>query len=179
MRRFYVGLASSLFALALLVGVSTGQKAEAAVTYIETETFSYNPGFELGAFSFSIPVSGLYEFTFEVLSGSGFSAFGLQVVAEDSPPLPAGFEVASTANTFSFESLLIGPDIGGGPADYQVLFGGAGATAGGQYSLTVELVSAVPESSTWAMMIAGLGLLGWRANAVRRRQRLNAQALAA
>ena len=172
MRRFYTGLCSGLFALALLVGVSTTQKAEAAVTFIETDTFNYAQSFSFRTLSFSIPVTGLYEFSYGLISGSGFTDIALQVFADDAPVFPDGFTVGS-ATTDSFQAALLAP------GDYTLAFFGSGATESGQYALTAELITAVPESSTWAMMIAGLGLLGWRANAVRRRQRLNAQALAA
>lgn len=43
---------------------------------------------------------------------------------------------------------------------YAVYVGGAdSASAGGGYDL---VVSAVPEAETWAMLLAGLGLIGWR-----------------
>ncbi|MBX3616175.1 FxDxF family PEP-CTERM protein [Nitrosomonas sp.] len=46
------------------------------------------------------------------------------------------------------------------PGWYTVYVGGTDHTsAGGAYTLTV---SAVPEAETWAMLLAGLGLVGWR-----------------
>lgn len=46
------------------------------------------------------------------------------------------------------------------PGWYTVYIGGTDhATAGGAFELTV---SAVPEADTWAMLMAGLGLVGWR-----------------
>lgn len=46
------------------------------------------------------------------------------------------------------------------PGWYTVYVGGTNhATAGGAFELAV---SAVPETETWAMLLAGLGLVGWR-----------------
>ena len=46
------------------------------------------------------------------------------------------------------------------PGWYALYIGGTNnATAGGAFDLTV---SAVPEPETYAMLLAGLGLIGWR-----------------
>jgi hypothetical protein len=59
------------------------------------------------------------------------------------------------------------------PGWYTVYIGGTDhATAGGAFELTV---SAVPEADTWAMLMAGLGLIGWR---MRNYQKDSARAIA-
>lgn len=58
------------------------------------------------------------------------------------------------------------------PGWYTVYVGGTNhATAGGAFDLTI---SAVPEADTWAMLIAGLGLVGWR---MRKYQKDSVQAI--
>jgi hypothetical protein len=44
-----------------------------------------------------------------------------------------------------------------------------GASRGGNGSISVELLKAVPEPSTWAMMLAGFAGLGWLAHTRRRK----------
>ncbi len=64
----------------------------------------------------------------------------------------AGSTSGNTAS-LSFDDLAAGW--------YTVYVGGTDSTlAGGAYDLNV--VSAVPEAETWAMLLAGLGLIGWR-----------------
>lgn len=173
MKRFYSVLCAGAFALAVLAGLGGVPKADAA-TVIATDSFAYDGSFvEVGTLPFSIPQSGLYEFSFDLLSGAGFGAFGLEVESS------AGFGFGSVLDTNSFQGFLLGPDLAPTFGDYELLFAGLGSTGSGSYSLTVSLVSAIPEASTWSMMIAGLGLLGWRTNAIRRRRGASAQALAA
>ena len=66
----------------------------------------------------------------------------------------SGVTGSTTANTASLEF----NDLAAGW--YTVYVGGTDASlAGGQYDL---VISAVPEAETWAMLLAGLGLIGWR-----------------
>ena len=59
------------------------------------------------------------------------------------------------------------------PGWYTVFVGGGDVTqTGSLYDLTI---SAVPEMETWAMMLAGMGFLAWRA----RKQQLNAESMSA
>ncbi|MFC1748163.1 pyruvate-binding protein [Pseudomonadota bacterium] len=80
------------------------------------------------------------------------------------------FGVHDVSNTNTFEQGVSG-NLAAGMAEltftdlqpgwYTVFVGGAyDPQAGGLYDLTV---SAVPEMETWAMMLAGMGYLGWRA----------------
>lgn len=173
MRRFYSALCAGALALAVLAGLGGVPKADAA-TVIATDNFAYNGSFvEVGTLPFSIAQSGLYEFSFDLLSGPGFGTFGLSVESS------GGFGFGSILDANSFQGFLLGPDLAPSFGDYDLMFAGLGAAGSGSYSLTVSLVSAIPEASTWSMMIAGLGLLGWRVNAIRRRRGTGAQALAA
>lgn len=63
-----------------------------------------------------------------------------------------GGSVAANMASLTFNDLA--------PGWYTVYVGGTDhATAGGAYELAI---SAVPEADTWAMLLAGLGLVGWR-----------------
>lgn len=76
-----------------------------------------------------------------------------------------GGSVGANTATLTFNDLA--------PGWYLAYVGGTDhASAGGAYSLTV---SAVPEAETWAMLLAGLGLVGWR---VRKHHKASIQASA-
>ena len=70
--------------------------------------------------------------------------------------------------TFYLASHLMAETLGNGTADFygSSLFGATapnGATVTGASGTTYALAAAVPEADTYAMMLAGLGLIGWRA----------------
>ncbi|MBX9917690.1 MAG: FxDxF family PEP-CTERM protein [Nitrosomonas sp.] len=68
------------------------------------------------------------------------------------------FENGVTGSTGANVATLTFNDLASGW--YAVYVGGTDhASAGGAFALTV---SAVPEAETWAMLLAGLGLVGWR-----------------
>ncbi|UJO99896.1 MAG: FxDxF family PEP-CTERM protein, partial [Nitrosomonas sp.] len=68
------------------------------------------------------------------------------------------FENGVTGSTSANLASLTFNDLA--PGWYTVYVGGTNhASAGGAFALTV---SAVPEAETWAMLLAGLGLVGWR-----------------
>lgn len=68
------------------------------------------------------------------------------------------FENGVTGSTGANVATLTFSDLASGW--YAVYVGGTNhASAGGAFELTV---SAVPEAETWAMLLAGLGLVGWR-----------------
>lgn len=88
------------------------------------------------------------------------------------------FGVHDVSNTNDFESGVSG-NLALGMAEltftdmqpgwYTVFVGGAYAgQAGDLYDVTIT--SAVPEMETWAMMLAGMGFLGWRARKQRQQQ---------
>lgn len=68
------------------------------------------------------------------------------------------YESGVTGSTGAHTASLAFDDLAAGW--YTVYVGGTDhASAGGQYDL---VISAVPEAETWAMLLAGLGLIGWR-----------------
>ncbi len=68
------------------------------------------------------------------------------------------FESGVTGSTSGNTASLAFDDLAAGW--YTVYVGGTDASlGGGQYDL---VISAVPEAETWAMLLAGLGLIGWR-----------------
>ncbi|SEN57784.1 PEP-CTERM motif-containing protein [Nitrosomonas marina] len=72
--------------------------------------------------------------------------------------LTNAFEAGISGSTGAHSATLEFNDLAAGW--YTVYVGGTdGTTAGGGYDL---VVSAVPEAETWAMLLAGLGLIGWR-----------------
>ncbi len=72
--------------------------------------------------------------------------------------LTSAFENGISGNVGANSVSLIFDDLA--PGWYAMYIGGTNnATAGGAFNLTV---SAVPEPETYAMLLAGLGLVGWR-----------------
>ncbi|MCC6922288.1 MAG: pyruvate-binding protein [Nitrosomonas sp.] len=72
--------------------------------------------------------------------------------------LSNSWESGITGNTSAQSATLLFTDLAAGW--YTIYIGGTDATAAdGGYDL---IVSTVPETHTWAMLLAGLGLIGWR-----------------
>lgn len=91
--------------------------------------------------------------------GTGITGWGETIQAgvhdaSSTNTFAAGISGSTDANTiaFQFSNLAAGW--------YALFIGGTDATTeGGDYDL---VISAVPEAQTWAMLLAGLTLIGWR-----------------
>lgn len=101
---------------------------------------------------------------------SGRSASGVTLMSDNPTPNP---NISINGQYFNLGNLLVSPELYRGVSfDYnldvnasgQILIAGWDTTQ--QQSLTY-LLTPVPEPETWAMLLAGLGMLGWTA---RRRQ---------
>jgi len=122
------------------------------------------------------------EGAFSILFGSDQSEFGLVLTGSDGGPAYLGFYRAdgSLIQLLSFSGLPLVSSLGfqrdGGVHDIRgVSYWNADVTGMGLAAIRFDVPSAVPEPSTWAMMLLGFGLIGWT---VRRRGRANSGAFA-
>lgn len=134
-----------------------GTTFQSTVTGFFLDTFEFTPASLGGGGTVSVslmPLSGPVNFAAALLNGEGF-----------------GFMPESGATTFAFAASITP----GAPLELQVLgFAGdaeafEGDTATYSSMITVQTVAAIPEPETYALMLAGLGVVG--AIARRRRRR--------
>ena len=124
------------------------------VTGLFVDTFSFTPASVSGTVSVTLtPVNGSVSFVAALLNDDGFSF------------LP---ELGQTS--FSFQSVVnastpLALTVFGFAGDAETLGDMAGSYLG---SIQVQGVSAIPEPQTWALLLAGLGVMGFAAR--RRRQ---------
>ena len=89
-----------------------------------------------------------------------YANFGINIIGQDiAPSLASGYYVMVTGLT---------------PGAHTLTYGGSTTAFGPfEYQVTANInVLAVPEPETWALMLSGIGFLGWR---IRRRQMTQAQ----
>lgn len=112
-----------------------------------------------GGFNFSIPFSPTTEqFIFDSL---GRNIIGVN------DTVGSFVDFGRTDGTFSFVSFREGPV----PGTFQTL-NLPGGDVQGTFSITSSATGAVPEPSTWAMMLLGFGLIGGGMRAAKRRQKV-------
>lgn len=116
------------------------------VTGLFVDTFSFTPASVSGLVSVTLtPVTGSVSFFAALLNDEGFSflpelgqtSFSFQSAVNDSTPL--------ALTVFGFAG------------DAETLGDSAGSYMG---SIRVPAVAAIPEPQTWALMLAGLGVVG-------------------
>lgn len=122
---------------------------DSAVNGLFIDTFSFTPAAVSGNVSVDLmPLTGTINFVSALLNGDGFS-----------------FLPENGASNFSFQSVVSSSQ----PLQLQVFgFGGSadplsGAPAAYRGTINVAAVSAIPEPETFALMFAGLGLVGYMA----------------
>ncbi len=139
-------------AVALVLGTTS---AAQAVLY-EVSSFTGRGLEQQHEYSFDITAPGLYKATLTDLGFfAPFDALALAVVKNfpNGSPL-AGF--IASPGSFTFDVTTTGP--------FKAFVGGTVAASGGVlgtgfYSVNVSLV---PEPEAWAMMLVGMGLVGWQ-----------------
>lgn len=133
------------------------------VSGLFVDTFSFTPTSVAGTVSVTLtPVNGSVNFFAALLNDEGFSFL---------PELgQASFSFQSAVNA----STPLALTVFGFAGDAETLGDMAGSYSG---SIQVQGVSAIPEPQTWALMLAGLGVVGFSAR--RRRQAPHGQALLA
>jgi hypothetical protein len=137
-------------AVALALGASAS--AQAANVLEVTDSFVGAAGtFQTTDYDFSITAPGTYVAT---LIDTGifapFDSIGLGIAKTGG----AAMGVRTSPGSFSFDATETG--------SYTAIvsaFMGSGAFPQGTYSVSVALV---PEAETWAMMLVGMGLVGWQ-----------------
>ena len=122
----------------------------------------------------TVPMQGLtFLFSLNYGERTRLSDFAFaQVNGSNGALVPAGGNASSFGSesinspagngTLSF-SQIVSPT-SGGPLDYRFTFDahrGGGPSESSPYSMTVNVTAAVPEPHEWAMMLAGLGLVGY------------------
>lgn len=106
---------------------------------------------------YDFTLDGTYSLTATFASSKIIGSFGLYNAADDTPIYSWGVGGA----TFTTSSMFT---LGAGSYYYAVL--GTGST--GNYTLTSTAVAAVPEPETYALLAAGLGIVGFVASRRRR-----------
>lgn len=146
--------------VALALGASVS--AQAAAVLEVTDSFAGSAGsFQTTKYDFSITTPGPYLAT---LTDTGiftdFAELGFGIAKTGG----AGMGSSTTPGSFSFNATqtgsytaVVSAILGSGPFNNQ-----------GTYSVSVALV---PEPETWAMMLIGVGLVGWQ---LRRKAKLSA-----
>jgi hypothetical protein len=117
----------------------------AGMTFTDDWTFTIGPASSVAAFAADLDNKSFFE----------LSVFGAKVIGPSST-----INALVVGDTRSIPSIFLAP----GNYDFQV-FGTTSGTMGGGYSGLIS--AAVPEPETYAMMLAGIGMMGFM---VRRRQ---------
>ena len=162
-------------AVATAVLASAAVSANAAVYDVGAVVPGIPSSFAAGVVGNSVSFGDLFSFTLPANSGSGYSVinlpftfFGLDTLISSASLLsnPDGVitgltadetilkTVTSEANEIAF---TYGPSAGG--AYWLLVQGVTSGTAGGAYSGAIS-VTAVPEPESYAMLLAGLGVMG-------------------
>lgn len=168
----------TLATAAALSAAAVGAQAQ-ALTFIDLGTLD-NVSTPIGAFK-SAPGGyvDVYDFIIGAAGSAAGAAVGVELDSPFSPGVEFNFSVLGVAFAdASYQVLSLDVDPTGG---YSVLanlptagaykflvIGAATGTQGGSYGGVLQTVTAVPEPETYAMMLAGLGALGFLA---RRRRR--------
>ncbi len=133
----------ALFAALLFAGV-----ARAATPVLEVTDFFVGGGPQMASYSFTIDTPGPYTATlFDVEFPNSFAQLALAVAKTGG----ASMGSINAPGSFSFMASSLG--------SYTALVFGIPTGGAGSYSVNVSLV---PEPETWAMMVAGLGLIGFK-----------------
>ena len=137
-------------AVALAWGVAASNNAQAVNVLEVTGTFAGAGVVNSTSYQFDIDVAGPYLAT--LIDNGIFVAFDtLAFGVTETGGATVGS--SSTPGTFTFDAT---------PGSYTALVAGivgSGTLPVGTYGLTVSLV---PEPETWAMMLVGVGLVGWQ-----------------
>ena len=119
---------------------------QSTVNGVFLDTYTFLPASVMGNVSVTLtPLSGPVNFTVALLNGEGF-----------------GFDPDAGSSTFSFQSFSTGQ----APLQLQVLgFGGDAEAftpmqAAYRGTVTVQAITAIPEPSTYALLLAGLAATG-------------------
>jgi hypothetical protein len=127
-------------------GGSLGVSFQREVSGLFLDTFSFVPSNVEGTVTVTLaPRSGQVGFLAALLNGEGF-----------------GYLPESGQSTFAFQSMATGDmplslTVFGFSGDAESVTESAGSYAG---NLVVQTVAAIPEPETYALMLAGLGLMG-------------------
>jgi hypothetical protein len=162
-------LKGAIVGLALLFSMGMANAATTTINLIPSDLAAYG---DLGYTNTRIVPKGsftdIYNFTIATLSE--VTGYALSVSANK-------YNIDSFSLTLNSGTTVLGGPVGAGstidflgltPGSYSFDVNGAGVgTAGGKYTINASTV-AVPEPSTWAMMLGGLGLIGFMS--YRRRQ---------
>ena len=146
--------ASTLAAAALVLG-SVGMSHAAVLTFNSSGTASFS-GSSTGSFndSWTFSLSGVSNI-YATVSGTGFKSLSMDLynaVVNKSGKVKNVLVVSGT--TFSFADLAAG--------NYFLQIGGkALKNTTGIYNGSIQ-VTPVPEPETWAMMLIGMGLVGYQ-----------------
>ena len=148
-----------------------------AVTIVSGKTLTFNG--TNGAFSADVSGSGAFStpFTFNVGSIPGTAGLTLSSVAFGSSSLISNLKIAyndtaitltptSIGSGFSYQFGAFTLPVSAGVQNFTV---SGTITQSGSFAGTLGFASAAPEPATWAMMILGVGIVGY---AMRRRQRI-------
>jgi hypothetical protein len=124
-----------------------------ATSFEQDWLFSLSATSSIGSVAFSQwfrgPTDGLRNLTIELFRGSEL----LQSVGPSSPVV--------VGDSFgAFTQLALNNVLGAG--SYRLQLSGDVRPAGGSYFWTLNTVAAIPEAETWAMMLIGVGLVGWQ-----------------
>jgi hypothetical protein len=183
-------LLKSLFAAAAIATAATGALADPVFSIVGGTTANYSavdydplPMAEFGATfvkTGTLMMSEAGQVTFSFVSSSAtynnsFEAFyigGTKIWSSDNASKTFTVNVGAGALNFAYLSQGVGTPVGNGAvgmgvdlsdtnaASALIVFNDSATIDGDYDDLTISAVAAVPEAETYAMLLAGLGLMG-------------------
>lgn len=145
-----------LAATALTFGAFAAMSSAHAYTVLaQDELLAAVPGTGLGAFeTIDFTLGGAGSFTLQLTADSLSAIKNVYLFKSDDLTFVAASSGSATANTLTYTYNNLA---GGSQAYFAQVWGTAGALANVSYSVSP---SAVPEAETYALVLAGLGVVG-------------------
>lgn len=164
MKRAMIAASTAVSALALAPGASAAVTVSCpTVTIGKACTFEESLG--TGAFLSVNPANTTFDETFTLVLTA---AYRLSITATNTLLTPISFTTSELAGLGPISFGGVANDFVVGPGTYSLHFIGTTGAKAATYSGTID-ISAIPELTTWAMLVAGFGVVGL---ALRRKQNI-------
>lgn len=158
------------------LGDMTNQTVNIGNTFFGPSSFSDIYIFDTSGSGLAVGATVTVELDLPLLPGTEFQLSDVRIEFFDSSDASLGFD---TQSSFS-DTLVVNASVPAALGYKFVVSGNVTGTLGGSYGGLLQMVSPVPEAETWALLLAGLGVLvGTRLGRLRaRNSRIAVAALA-